>query len=141
MTKEKISKKKTNSTVEKRSFFAFLKKRQAKTLLATFLMLFAIFLFSAFISFFFNWQEDQSTVKEFFNRKVATNNLLGKVGANLSHFFIYQGFGLASFIITYKIFATGYFILLKQKLSRIILSWNWNYFNDLDFSNVGFFTR
>jgi len=125
MTKEKISKKKTNSTVEKRSFFAFLKTRQAKTLLATFLMLFAIFLFSAFISFFFNWQEDQSTVKEFFNRKVATNNLLGKVGANLSHFFIYQGFGLASFIITYKIFATGYFILLKQKLSRIILSWNW----------------
>ena len=125
MTKEKISPKQTNTTAEKRSVFEIFKSRQTKTLIATFFMLFAIFLFSSFISFFFNWKEDQSALQEFFNRKVVTNNLLGKVGANLSHFFIYQGFGLAAFIITYKLFATGYFILLKQKLSKIIITWNW----------------
>ncbi|MBG7612228.1 DNA translocase FtsK [Polaribacter sp. BAL334] len=125
MAKEKTSTQKTTASTEKQSVFAFLKSRQTKTLVAIFFILFAVFLIASFISFFFHWQEDQSTLQQFFNREVIAKNLLGKVGANLSHFFVYQGFGVASFIITYKLLFTGYTILLKKPFSKLIISWNW----------------
>ena len=126
MAKRKPSTKKTTETSEiKPSIFAFLKTKQAQTIFGTFLMLFSLFLCIAFISFFFNWQEDQSTLHQLTNRAVKSNNLLGKIGANLSHFFIYKGFGIAAFIIAFQLFRTGLYILFQRKLSKIIISWNW----------------
>jgi S-DNA-T family DNA segregation ATPase FtsK/SpoIIIE len=125
MAKEKTSIKNSNTSTEKQPIFAFLKTRQTKTLVAIFFILFAVFLISSFISFFFHWQEDQSTLSQFFNRAVIAKNLLGKVGAHLSHFFIYQGIGIAAFIITYKLLFTGYAILVKKPFAKVIISWNW----------------
>ena len=126
MTKKKISIKKAPlQKEEKISIFSSLKTRQAKTLFSIFLMLFAVFVCIAFISFFFNWQEDQSTLHYLTDTAVKSKNLLGKIGANLSHFFIYKGFGLAAFIISFQIFITGLYILIKKKFSKIIVSWNW----------------
>ena len=127
MAKSKQGTKKIINTSEnKPSFFAFLKTRQSQTILGTFLILFAIFLCIAFISFFFNWQEDQSTISKLTDKTVRSKNLLGKIGANLSHFFIYKSFGIAAFIIAFQVFLTGALILLKKKLNKIIISWNWN---------------
>lgn len=126
MAKKKTSTKKVvNSLNKKPNILAFLKSRQTQTILGIFLVLFALFLAIAFISFFFNWQEDQSTLTKLTNKTVTSKNLLGKIGANLSHFFIYDGFGLAAFIIAFQLFLTGAYILLKRKLSKIIISWNW----------------
>ena len=127
MAKRKQSIKSTKKTTEnKSSFFAFLKTRQTQTILGTFLILFSVFICIAFISFFFNWQEDQSTLTELSNKAVKSKNLLGKIGANLSHFFIYKSFGLGAFIMAFQVFLTGAYILLKKKLSKIIISWNWS---------------
>ena len=126
MAKKKISiKKESLLKEEKISIFSFLKTRQAKTLFSIFLMLFAVFVCIAFISFFFNWQEDQSTLNYLTDKTVKSKNLLGKIGANLSHFFIYKGFGLAAFIISFQIFLTGLYILIQKKFAKIIISWNW----------------
>ncbi|WP_438988464.1 DNA translocase FtsK 4TM domain-containing protein [Polaribacter sp.] len=126
MAKKKLSSKKTiTSTDEKTNMLAFLKTKQAKTIIAVFLMSFAIFLCIAFISFFFNWQEDQSTLTKLTDKAVKSKNLLGKIGASLSHFFIYKSFGIASFIIAFQIFLTGLYILFQKKLSKIVISWNW----------------
>ena len=125
MAKEKTGIQKTAANIQKKSVFAFLKSRQTITMLAIFFILLAVFLISSFISFFFHWQEEQSTLQQFFNREVIAKNLLGKVGANLSHFFIYQGLGVAAFTITYKLLYTGFAILLKKPLSKVIISWNW----------------
>ena len=120
----------TNKTAQKKeekaNVFAFLKTRQAKTILGSFLILFSVFLCIAFLSFFFSWEEDQSTLTKLADKTVRTKNLLGKIGANLSHFFIYKGFGIAAFIISFQIFITGIYILLQKKFSKIIISWNWN---------------
>ena len=105
MAKSKTSTNKTiNSSDNKPNIFAFLKSRQAQTILGTFLILFSAFLCIAFFSFFFNWQEDQSTLTKLTDRTVTSKNLLGKFGAILSHFFIYKSFGVASFIILFKCF-------------------------------------
>ncbi|WP_158838581.1 FtsK/SpoIIIE family DNA translocase [Polaribacter sp. L3A8] len=126
MAKRKtITKKPLNSSENKPNIFAFFKTRQAQTILGTFLILFSFFLCIAFISFFFNWQEDQSTLTEMADKTVRSKNLLGKVGANLSNFFVYNGFGIAAFIIAFQVFLTGLYILVQKKLSAVIISWNW----------------
>jgi len=110
----------------KPSVFAFLKTKQTQTIFGFFLILFSLFLCIAFISFFFNWQEDQSTIHKLSNRAVKSKNLLGKIGANLGHFFIYRGFGIAAFIVSFQLFVTGLSVLLRRKLSKIVVSWNWS---------------
>ena len=126
MAKRKPSTEKTaDNTERKPSVFAFLMTKQTQTIFGSFLMLFSLFLCIAFVSFFFNWQEDQSTIHQLSNRVVKSENLLGKIGANLGHFFIYKGFGIAAFIVSFQLFSTGFSILLKRKLSKIIISWNW----------------
>ena len=127
MAKRKTSTKTPlNSSDKKPNIFAFFKTRQAHTILGAFLILFSAFLCIAFISFFFNWQEDQSTLTELADKTVRSKNLLGKIGANLSNFFIYKGFGIAAFIITSQVFLTGFYILIKKKFAAVILSWNWS---------------
>ena len=126
MAKRETSKKTIAETTEKKpSVFAFFKSKQAQTIFGVFLMSFSVFLCIAFLSFFFKGQEDQSTIHHLTNRAVKSNNLLGKFGANLSHFFIYRGFGIAGFILAIQLFLSGLYILFKKKLSKIIISWNY----------------
>ena len=126
MAKRKPSAEKAAEKPERKpSVFSFLKTKQTQTIFGFFLMLFSLFLCIAFVSFFFNWQEDQSTIHQLSNRAVKSENLLGKIGAKLGHFFIHKGFGIAAFIISFQLFSTGFSILLKRKISKIIISWNW----------------
>ena len=115
----------TSKAKEKTSIFNFLKTRQTQNIIGLFLLLFSLFLCIAFISFFFNWQTDQSSLNYFTDKSIKSNNLLGKIGANLSHLFIYKGFGLAAFVIVYQFLITGFYIIIKRKISKIIISWNW----------------
>ena len=131
MTKKRISTKKATvssnkTSEEKPTSFGFFKTKQSQTILGSFFILFAVFLLIAFISFFFNWQEDQSTLTQFTDKTIKSSNLLGKIGASLSHFFIYKGFGVAAFIIAIQLFFSGVYIMFQKKFSRIIISWNWS---------------
>ena len=116
---------KSSHSEKKTAVFSYLKTRQAQTIIAAFLLLFAVFLAIAFVSFFFNWQDDQSTLTRLTDKTVLSKNLLGKIGAKLSHFFIYKGVGIAAFIIAIQLFKTGLYWLLQKKIGRIIISWNW----------------
>ncbi|TCI84550.1 FtsK/SpoIIIE family DNA translocase [Tenacibaculum sp. M341] len=130
--KTNTKKTKTPQKIASKSVISdFLKNRQTQTVLGAFLVLFAVFLCVAFISFFFSWQEDQSTLHNFANRQIKTKNLLGKIGFNLSHTFIYNGFGLAAFIIPFLTFLTGISFLLQSRLKSMVVRWNWGLFNML----------
>ncbi len=79
----------------------------------------AFFLFIAFISYFFTWENDQSEIRRgisFFNDKVNVHNLLGTLGAFISHFFIYKGFGVASLLICTFFFIAGVNLLYNRKV-------------------------
>ena len=117
--------KNTDTKTLKTPVFAFLKTKQSQTIIAAFLILFACFLAIAFVSFFFNWQEDQSTLTQLTNKKVLSKNLLGKIGAYLSHFFIYKGFGIGAFILAFQLGISGLYLIFQKKISKIIVSWNW----------------
>ncbi|MGY0408693.1 MAG: DNA translocase FtsK 4TM domain-containing protein, partial [Polaribacter sp.] len=126
MTRKKQSPKTASPLEKKPPVFALLKTKQTQTILGFFLLFFTFFLCIAFVSFFFSWQEDQSTISKLTNKAVKSKNLLGKIGANLSYFFIYKGFGIASFSVAFQLFITGLYVLFQKKFSKIIISWNWN---------------
>ncbi|MDH7462769.1 DNA translocase FtsK [Chitinophagaceae bacterium 26-R-25] len=85
------------------------------------LLLLAIFLFVAFTSYLFTWKEDQDKVFKngahvLFADDVKVSNLLGRLGAYISHFFFYKGFGLASYLICSLFFVFGANFLFGRKL-------------------------
>lgn len=106
-------------------FKSFFENRQTHIILGSFLLIFSMFLLLAFISYFSNWQRDQSTIDEFGNKLVIAENLLGKIGAVIAHFIIYKGFGVSSFYIPILLFLTGVCFLLEINLKRISKFWFW----------------
>jgi S-DNA-T family DNA segregation ATPase FtsK/SpoIIIE len=87
-------------------------------------LLTAIFLFIAFTSYLFTWQEDQDIVHQFGVRIFATTdvrvtNLLGVLGAYIAHLLIFRGFGLASYLFCTFFFVLGINLLFDKKIYRI----------------------
>jgi S-DNA-T family DNA segregation ATPase FtsK/SpoIIIE len=79
----------------------------------------SLFLFIAFISYFFTWENDQSEIRKgisLFDEKINVHNLLGVLGAFVSHFFIYKGFGIASLLICTFFFIAGVNLLFNRKV-------------------------
>lgn len=99
--------------------------KQNKIILGSLLMLFSIALFFSFISFYFNWQDDQSLLSEFKDRNEEAKNLLNKFGASVSHFFMYRGFGLATLILPFLICVTGIYLFLGLPLKGLFKKWIW----------------
>ncbi len=60
----------------------------------------AVYLFIAFISYIFTWQEDydKAFLRNLFASDLSMNNWLGRLGAIVSNGFFYWGFGMSSFI-------------------------------------------
>ncbi|HUH73312.1 MAG TPA: DNA translocase FtsK [Chitinophagales bacterium] len=90
-----------------------------------FLILLSIILLIAFISYGFSWKEDQGNVvdpswKIFWSQDENVHNLMGRLGAFLSHFFIYNLFGIGAFIIPYLIFAFGVNITFSKRLFPLL---------------------
>ena len=112
--------------------FDLVDTRMAK-IAGLFLLLFAVYFLVAFTSYLFTWQEDQSyvsaanggwhnllkTTQELMQNGVKNpmvENWLGKFGALLSNQFIYEWFGVASFLFVFVLFIMGYRLLFKVSL-------------------------
>ncbi len=89
------------------------------------MVLLSLALFFSFGSFYFTWQDDQSLLTEFADRNAQAENLLNKFGATVSHFFMYRGFGLASFIFPYLLCITGLYLFLSIELKGLAGKWIW----------------
>ena len=72
--------------------------KQQKTILGSFLFLIGILMCIAFVSYLFTWKADQSEIGHL-SRTSDTENVTNIFGATISHFFIYKGFGIASYPI------------------------------------------
>jgi S-DNA-T family DNA segregation ATPase FtsK/SpoIIIE len=101
------------------------KKRQRQVLLGGALLLLSLLLIFAFVSYLFNWKADYSTLGAFTDRSVTAQNILNKLGALVSHFFIYQGVGLGAFFIPYLIGLSGYKLFFEGETKGLVNSWAW----------------
>ncbi|MDO4880508.1 MAG: DNA translocase FtsK 4TM domain-containing protein [Capnocytophaga sp.] len=133
MAKSKNSKKETSKkNVDK--------KQQRSAITGLLLVVIAILLCIAFISFMFSWQADQSILSEFADRNAQPKNLLNKIGAYFGNLFIYKGFGIASFIPVWLLGLLGVKLLLSLSI-KVMQKWFWGILSMIFLSvALGFFS-
>jgi S-DNA-T family DNA segregation ATPase FtsK/SpoIIIE len=73
----------------------------------------------------YNWRVDQSNIGSLLDRSIEVENILGKIGASISHFFLYNLFGISSFIIPIILFISSYYLLFNKKIFELIRKVNW----------------
>lgn len=101
-----------------------LKDERTHKITGAIFLLIAFMLFIGFTSYLFTWEEDQDKVfqhgyKLLIGTDAKVNNLLGTLGAYLSHIFIYKGFGIASFLICTVFFVIGINLFFGKKVFSI----------------------
>ena len=92
-----------------------------------------VYLFIAFLSYLFTWKIDQDKVEGanfldfvFTKQPFEIKNWLGKLGAIVSHRFIFNGFGFMSFLIPFYLFLVSFKIspcfleCTKDNISSIV---------------------
>ena len=102
-----------------------LKDERTHKIAGSICILIAILFFIAFTSYFFTWEEDQSLVKDagsqlLLGTDAKVTNLMGTFGAFISHFFIYKGFGVASYLICSFFFIVGVNLFFGKKIFSVI---------------------
>ena len=99
----------------------FLKDRRFHLAFGFFLLIGSLFLVTSFFSYLFTNAADQSVVESIGkiglkDSGLETQNWLGLFGAVTSHYFIYQWFGIAAFLIPPLLFLIGYRIVFRKKI-------------------------
>ncbi|MAP56096.1 MAG: cell division protein FtsK [Altibacter sp.] len=123
-----MAKKKTatsNKTKTPRKKISFSLSKQQKIILGSFLFLLGIALLFSFASYFFTWQTDQSDLGLLAERDMESKNWLNKFGANVGHFFIYDGFGISAFILAFLITLTGIYFFFDYAKKQLKRFWFW----------------
>ena len=115
--------------------FSFSKNKEKKELssakrlfIGSSLIILSLFLIISFVSYFFTGEIDQSSLNNFTDKTISNSNSLGKIGATLSDFFIYRGFGLSSIIFPFLIFISALHILLDFKKRKLTNNWLWGFY-------------
>lgn len=136
---ETTAKKTAGSTAKKDSWET--NKRQ-KILIGILFILVAIALLLAFISFYLYGKNDQSELTVFKDRGAPVQNWLGKFGAFLADFFVYKGFGIASFFFVKLFFLTGSYLIFDLSILKLKKIWFWDLFTIIIISiTLGFFSK
>ncbi len=122
MAKKKTARKKTAKTPRKKISLTL--SRQQKIILGCTLFFFGLALLFSFVSYFFTWQADQSSVGDL-SRDQSAQNWLSSVGRDLSEFFIGNGFGISAFIIAFLIGLSGVYFFFDFAKKQLLRFWFW----------------
>jgi DNA segregation ATPase FtsK/SpoIIIE, S-DNA-T family len=123
---KKTSKDSVNNPTETKEKFSWLLSRQQKFIIGISLIFFSLALLLSFISYFITGNNDQDLVTQLTNRDAKAENWLGKFGAYLADFFLYKGFGVASFIFVRILFLLGAYGVLDMPISKLKKSFFWD---------------
>ena len=122
-----MAKKETASASDKKLRTSIFKtSRGQKFVVGVLFVIIALFLLLSFISYYISGSNDQSQINELADRNVVVENWLGKIGAWLADFFLFKGFGIASFLFVKIFFLVGAYLLIDLPLSKIRKSTFWD---------------
>ncbi len=121
---------KSDTEKEKKPFklpsinIAFLEDRRFHLTVGLLILVSSLFLLTAFISYLFTGQVDQSVVSSIGDEGLKSaglesENWLGLFGAMIAHYFMFQYFGIASFLIPPFLFLIGFKIVFKKEILSI----------------------
>jgi len=117
------SKKKVSLAKRFEQFVTFYNDERTQKIFGLLLILFSAYLSIAFVSYFSSWDVDQDKIlgsrADFFLPDTKVKNWLGKFGALVSHFFMYKGFGAASFILVPVLCVFGLQKVVQRQLINV----------------------
>lgn len=110
------------------SFLNFFLDRRFQLFVGFFFLLGSLYLTIAFVSYLFTGHADQSVVEALpttglKEAGIESENWLGLVGAWISNYIIYEGFGIAAFAVVPILFFMGYKIVFRRR--NISVSYVW----------------
>ena len=93
--------------------------------IAILVMLLAVYLTIAFVSYLYTWKTDQDQVFSFawnmlLDQEVVVENWLGRFGAIASNLFFYWGVGLPSFIAVFVLVKLAYLLFTEKSLWGLV---------------------
>ncbi|MBE16755.1 MAG: cell division protein FtsK [Cytophagaceae bacterium] len=138
MAKKKTTAKKTKTKTPRKPINLKL-SRQGEIILGSFLFFAGVVLFFAFVSYLFSWKTDQNII-DTATRDTQAANWLSIVGAKISHFFMYKGFGIAAFFLSGLLLLSGVYYFFNYTKKTLQRYWFWGILLMLWFSVFfGFF--
>ncbi|VXC35626.1 Cell division protein FtsK [Flavobacterium sp. 9AF] len=136
---KKDKKESQNKTVSKEKKKLHLTRPQ-KFSIGVLLVLITIAIALSLISYFITGNFDQSQINDVLDRDAQTKNWLGKFGAFLANFFLYEGFGVASFIFLRILFLAGIYLILDLSIKKLRRTLFWDLYLIIVLSVIfGFF--
>ncbi|MDG1930603.1 MAG: DNA translocase FtsK 4TM domain-containing protein [Flavobacteriaceae bacterium] len=111
--------------VKKSKFRIKALSRQQQIVWGAFCILFSGLLLIAFVSFFSSWKTDQSVLAVLGSSDVVVENSIRKLGASLSHLFIYQGMGIGAFAMALMLLVTGISNFFNTATNKLVSRWMW----------------
>ncbi len=131
--KEKRSK---SSKTGSRFSLAFFKDPRLHLAVGFFLLITALFLFTAFVSYLFTGKADQSVVEAVGDTNLIesgkeADNWLGYAGAFVSHYFIFRWFGISGFFVPPLLFLLGFRMVFKRELLPFFSAFSFSLFAGL----------
>ncbi|CAL1517298.1 DNA translocase FtsK 4TM domain-containing protein [Chitinophaga sp. MM2321] len=100
------------------------KDERTHKVMGVFFLLLSVYCFIAFTSYLVTWEDDQDKVfrystKELLIGDVKVDNLLGRLGAYVSHNFFFNGVGIAAYLFCYFFFIIGINFIVGRRVFRI----------------------
>ncbi len=123
MAKRKKPSSKAKKGKGRGKFLSFLKSQQTHLVFGVFVFSASIFLLISFYSFLQVWKKDQSILDDLTDKSLTAENILGRLGAEFAHFFVYEGFGVATFLFPILLFFTGLYIILNIPVKQLFRPW------------------
>ncbi|RMB57653.1 DNA translocase FtsK [Dokdonia sinensis] len=124
MAKKKTTTKKPANKKTPRKPINWKLSRQQQIILGSFLFLLGLVLLFAFGSYLFTWKADQSILDDA-TRDSQAENWMSIVGAQISHFFVYKGFGIAAFILAGLTTLSGIYFFFDYAKKALQRFWFW----------------
>lgn len=119
-----VSKKSKSKTKKKFSF-----DYKYQRVLGFFFLLFSVYIFIAFTSFFMNWFDansqnvlGQEITNYFRDHAQQVQNWTGKIGSFISSYLVLKGFGIGAYFLSVLFFAIGLKLLTNVKMFKL---WTW----------------
>ena len=94
-------------------------------------LFFALYLFIAFTSYLFTWQDDQDRVLRFswgllLRSDMEMSNWLGRLGAIISNMFFYWGFGILSYLFVFLISRFGLGLIRRAPMKTLAATFRYS---------------
>lgn len=137
-TFKKPEKEKRSKTSKSGSRFslAFFKDPRFHLAVGFFLLIAALFLLTAFVSYLFTGKADQSVIESVSDTSIVetgkeADNWLGYAGAYVSHYLIFRWFGISGFFIPPLLFLLGFRLVFKRDLLPFLATFTFSLFAGL----------